>query len=186
MKKVWVRFLSWNKHKKLPPIGNVIRFSYLLFTWRKQHLHKLNKFYAKKTTSKEQSKTQLNKCAASSQTLQTLCSLTLKPHAVLTSHSYFQHTCGHSSIWLPSDVHTHHWLRWLGVSWVLLLLGCRRGGGIRRLGLGGGWAAVWHGQLSQVGGVCGKNWGPLATVQASFSWKRQTQRILLSHLSFSL
>lgn len=62
----------------------------------KTDFDKLNKFYIKNTL-KEQSKTQSNKRTASLQTLQTVCSITLKTHAVLTSHSYFQHTCGHSS-----------------------------------------------------------------------------------------
>lgn len=56
--------------------------------------------------------------------------------------SYFQHTCGHSSNLTQSVDSTHRWLRRLGVSRVLLLLGCRRGGGIGSLGLGCGWAAV--------------------------------------------
>lgn len=78
---------------------------------------------------------------------------------------YFQHTCGHSTtrktpriqvkrLHTHSCITTHHWLQRLGVARVLLLLrGSRRGGVVGRLGLGGGRAAVGHGQLTQVGGV---------------------------------
>lgn len=85
---------------------------------------------------------------------------------------------------------THHWLQRLGVAWVLLLLlllwGSRGGGVVGGLGLGGGRAAVRHGQLTQVGGVWGENWGTLAAVQTSFSWERERQKVeanLLSCLS---
>lgn len=84
-------------------------------------------------------------------------------HFKLMSH--FQHICEHSTSANETytciksnvgDITTHHWLGRLGVARVLLR-GSRGGGGIGGLGLGGGlggrWAAVRHGQLTQVGGV---------------------------------
>ena len=51
---------------------------------------------------------------------------------------------------------THHWLWRLGVAWVLLC-GSRGVGGVGSLGLrrglGGGGAAVRHGELTEVRGI---------------------------------
>lgn len=166
--------------KEWPFTGSV--WSYFIISC----LHEKNSIYCSpsnrsetaslhKNTSKEQSKIQLNKRPASSQTPQTSCSFTLKTHAALTSKwsVIFSTPTGHSGNLTQLVDSTHHWLGRLCVSRVLLLLGCRSGR-IGSLGLGGRWAAVWHGQLPQVGGFWWKHWGALATVQACFSWKGQT------------
>lgn len=97
----------------------------------------------------------------------------VKRDLVLTS-ARETYTC---VIWMTAQ--THHWLRRLGIAWVLLRVsgggGGVRGLGLRR-GLAGGGAAVGHGQLTQVGGVWGENWGTLATVHTSFSWERERQK----------
>lgn len=106
------------------------------------------------------------------------------------------HSCGHSTTrrhktW-PCDHAqvlvsiTHHWLRWLGEAWMVLLWGSRGGRGVGRLRLCGRWAAVGHGQLTQVRGVCGENRRSLGTVQTSFSWVGDKQKKRLSFCPVSL
>lgn len=77
-----------------------------------------------------------------------------------------------------TEITTHHWLLWLGIAWVLLrwLWRSNGGRGVGGLGLAGRWAAVGHGQLTQVGGVWGENGGSLATVHTSFSWEGDRKR----------
>lgn len=87
----------------------------------------------------------------------------LQTVALFSAHLWAQHHSQDISnrkvkrLHTHSCITTHHWLQRLGVARVLLLLllrrGSRRGGVVGRLGLGGGRAAVGHGQLTQVGGV---------------------------------
>ncbi len=92
---------------------------------------------------------------AYSQTLQTHSHSNTQRSAHFKPTSPFQHTCEHSPAhrWVKhdlalvsasetytsnlEDITTHHWLRRLGVAWVLLRVG-GGGGGVGGLGLGRG------------------------------------------------